>query len=224
MRPPQLFLIVGLLVSLTVGLPSSSRGLTLDQTERPSDHLTAAEVQSALGSPAKRHHTIFLDIGTMLTSEASNGTGHGSQMPGMDVYMPDSWLATKRDAAKKQYRSYLPDDQDTLRAMTVVARGIATGTTGGPECDSVTRVALISDKEGKLVVEAITEQDVTQTYQNAFGATASCSVVTAKFMLSDVTRVQSAANKGNFFIGVFYVGGSSKLYEVKAPYRKDLGL
>ncbi len=160
----------------------------------------------------------------MFSSELSNGTGHGAQLPGIDVYMPDSWIAAQRDFAKTQYLPYAPSDEDTLRAMTVIARGIATGTQGAPECDSVVRVALISDKAGSVVVEAVKRRDETNTYQNGFGAVASCSVVTAKFMLSDLARVQSAAKKGNFFIGVFYSDGSSKLYEVRPAYRKDLGL
>jgi hypothetical protein len=201
--------------------------LTLSLVPRSSgqqDRLTPDEIQSALQAPAKKHHTSFIDMGGMFGSEMSNGAGQGSQLPSIDVYMPDSWIATERDLARKQYRSYIPSDDDTLRAMTVVARGLATGTASGPHCDSVVRIALISDKAGSVVAEASKQLEVAQTFQNGFGAAVSCSVVTAKFMLSDLTRVRSAANKGNFFVGVFYSDGSSKLYEVKAVYRKDLGL
>lgn len=188
------------------------------------DHLNADEINSALQAPAKKHHTEFIDMRAVIGSEMSNGTGHGSELPSIDVYMPDSWIATQRDFAKKQYRGYVPTGDDTLRALTVVARGIATGTVSGPQCDSVVRLALISDKAGSVVAEAVNHQEVTKEYQNGFGASAACSVVTAKFMLSDLARVESAANRSNFFIGVFYSDGTSKLYEMKLPYRKDLGI
>ena len=71
---------------------------------------------------------------------------------------------------------------------------------------------------------ATSSDDVTKTWHNGFGASASCSVVTAKFMLSDVQRVQGLAKDGDFMIGVFYMDGSSKLYKVRKAYRKELGL
>jgi hypothetical protein len=54
-------------------------------------------------------------------------------------------------------------------------------------------------------------------------------VLSARFFLpggivKEVGQVQSSASKGNFPIGVFYSGGSSKLCEVKAAYRKELEL
>ena len=86
------------------------------------------------------------------------------------------------------------------------------------------RVALIANKGDSEAVEAVKSEDVTLAWHNGFGATASCSVVTAKFMLSDVQRIEAAAKGEDFIIGVFYGDGKAKLYTVKKQYRKDLGL
>jgi hypothetical protein len=195
------------------------------QKPAPQDYLTQSEIDGALKGIAKKHHTTFIDMASVFGNEFSNGAGHGAQLPTIDVYMPDAWIAFERDTAKSQYLHYAPasGEPDTLRAMTVTAYGLATGTTSGPACDSVRRVALIAGKDSDAV-EATSSNDVTKTWHNAFGASASCSVVTAKFMLSDVQRVQALAKDGDFIIGVFYTGGSSKLYKVKKQYRKDLGL
>jgi len=195
------------------------------QEAAPKGHLTQSEIEDALKSPAKKHHTKMIDMQSVFGSDLSNGSGHGAQLPSVDVYMPDARIAFQRDVAKSQYQHYAPasGDADTLRAMAVTAYGLATGTNSGPACDSVRRVALIAGKDSDAV-EATSSDDVTKTWHNAFGASASCSVVTAKFMLSDVQRVQALAKDEDFIIGVFYTGGSSKLYKVKKQYRKDLGL
>lgn len=108
--------------------------------------------------------------------------------------------------------------------MTVVAVGMIMGTSSGPSCDSVNRIALLADKEGSLVIEAAETDSATSSWHNGFGATASCRSATSKFMLTDLDKVRAAANKGQFIVAVFYDGGSKKLYTVKPYELKQLGL
>ncbi len=195
----------------------------LAQRPAPQDYLTQSDIEEALKAPAKKHHTKFIDMQSVFGNELSNGAGHGAQLPSIDVYMPDAWIALQRDIAKSQYLHYVPapGDADTLRAMTVTAYGLATGTSNGPSCDSVHRIALIANAHDAEAVEAVSFIDSTKEWHNAFGASASCSVVTAKFMLSDVQRVQALAKGGDFIVAVFYTGGPSKLYMVTAPGLSD---
>lgn len=208
MKRSLLMLIIVLV--LTDGLPAQD-----------ADHLSGAEIQAALQLSPKKHHAELIDMQTVF---AHTGSGQGKQLPKIEVFMPDAWIAFQREYAKKQYLKYEPTNEDTLRAMTIVASGMAIGTSSGPACDSVARIALISDKAGSVVVESLKNESQDSTWQNAFGAKATCVSVKAKFMLSEISRVQAAADKGQFTIAVFYAGGSSKMYKVKSYYLKDLGL
>jgi hypothetical protein len=183
-------------------------------------YLSDAEIQAALQSPGKKHHTNLIDMQTLF---ANTGTGHGKQIPQVDIYMPDAWIATQAKYAKSQYQKYDPAP-DSLRAITIVALGIVMGTNSGPSCDSVSRIALISDKEGEVVIEAAQTDSATSSWHNGFGATAACKSATSKFLLGDVEKVRAASKDGQFIVGVFYEGGSRKLYKVKKQYLKELGL
>jgi len=198
----------------------SSLFLAVMAVAQDTDYLTDAEIQSALQAPVKKHHTTLIDMGMVF---ANTGSGQGKQIPEVDIYMPDAWIAAQSGHAKSQYLKYDPKP-DSLKAITVVAVGIAMGTNSGPSCDSVNRIALLSDKNGDVVIEAAQTDSVTSTWHNGFGATASCKSVTSKFLLRDVDKLRAETKDGQFTVGVFYEGGSKKLYKVKTHYLKDLGL
>lgn len=185
-----------------------------------SDYLNDAEIQSALQGPVKKHHTELIDMQMVF---ANTGTGHGAQVPKVEIYMPDAWIASQAKLARSQYLKYDPKP-DSLRAITVVAFGMAIGSSSGPSCDSVNRIALLSDKSGDVVIEAAQTDSVTSTWHNGFGATASCKSATSKFLLRDLEKVRAATKDGQFTVAVFYEGGAKKLYTVKTYYLKDLGL
>jgi hypothetical protein len=184
------------------------------------EYLSDADVQAALQSTGKKHHTNLIDMQMLF---ANTGSGHGRQIPQIDIYMPDAWIATQAKYAKSQYQKYDPKP-DSLKAITVVAVGIVIGTNSGPSCDSVSRIALISDKEGGVVVEAVQTDSVSSSWHNGFGASAACKSATSKFLLGDLEKVRAASKDGQFIVGVFYEGGSRKLYTVKKQYLKELGL
>lgn len=186
------------------------------------DQLTDTEVQSAMHN--KTRHYVRLDdaMGGMLAAMAYNSSNVSDAY--VDVWMPETWLFSLAENSKHQYAQYKPTSDDTMRAITVSAMGLQAGTTSGPTCSSVTRIALISGKVGSVVAEAANSGSGNNTIQNGFGAQATCSFVTAKFLLSDVKRVKAAADRGEFFIGVFYANGSSKLYKVKERFQKTLEL
>ena len=138
------------------------------------------------------------------------------------IFTPIGWLNALNINAKNQYKSFQPDSDDTLRALTIVSKGCVNGTTAGPVCDSITRVALLSDKAGGVVVEAIKEASGDHSWHNGFGASTSCSTMVSRFSLADVQKVRN--NKGEFLIATF--GGSTllKVWTVKEKHVKKLGL
>jgi hypothetical protein len=184
-----------------------------------SDYLTPEEIRNALQGTSKQGHARMIDLQTAIFTEANRL----AQTPQLDIYMPQNWLALQGQIARQQYKQYVPSSDDALRAVTVVAYGgVFSG--GAPTCDSITRVILLSDKNGAVVVEATKAATFDTAWQNGFGARASCSSLIAKFAMDDVGRVASAAAKREFFIGVFAGAGLSKMYKVKAQYLKELGL
>jgi hypothetical protein len=63
---------------------------------------------------------------------------------------------------------------------------------------------LLSDKAGTVVVEAVSQQPIAETWRNGFGATSSCTSLISRFPLADVKKVQNA--KGEFMIATFKTG------------------
>lgn len=74
-----------------------------------------------------------------------------------------------------------------------------------------------------MVAEAVNQSLVSSSWGNAFGASASCDALVAKFAATDVRRVSSAAQKGEYFVGVFSGSTLLFMYKVKEKYLKDLG-
>ena len=124
--------------------------------------------------------------------------------------------------AKKQYLQYVPSEIDTQRVLTVLSNGCANGSPAGPVCDTITRVVLLSDKEGTATAEAVSQNPLTQSWQNGFGANASCSGLVSRFAMADVQRVRNS--KGEFLIATFNGATLLKIYTVKDKYVKELGI
>ena len=145
----------------------------------------------------------------------------GADTRSVPVYARGLAERAQRERAQ-QYLPFEPKPEDTLRALTIIAQGCASGTPAGPACDSITRVALLSDKGGKVVVEALASEPVTQAWQNGFGAHAACTNLAGRFAMSDVEKVRNS--KGEFLVATF--GGSQllKIYTVKQKDLKQLGL
>ncbi|MGA7929801.1 MAG: hypothetical protein WCA20_27885 [Candidatus Sulfotelmatobacter sp.] len=143
-------------------------------------------------------------------------------MPSETIFTPAGWLNAQSVNAKKQYLPFLPSPEDTLRVLTVISKGCANGTAAGPVCDTISRVALLSDKSGKVVVESISQRPLTQSWQNGYGASAACSALVSQFSLADVQKVRNA--KGEFLIATFNGAQLLKLYTAKEKHIRKLGL
>ena len=180
------------------------------------DHLSAAEISVAISAKPKIGFVELPDMGALLTSTCK------AQYPNELLYTPEGWVNALSISDKKQYLPFDPTPDDTLRALTVISRGCAAGTSAGPVCDSITRVALISDKGGSVVVEALSSKSVSATWQNVFGATAACTSLVSKFSMADVQRVRN--DKGEFLIATFSGATHLKTYTVKDRFIKKLGL
>jgi hypothetical protein len=70
----------------------------------------------------------------------------GAQMPSEAIFTPEGWINVQGALARKQYLPFRPGPDDTIRALRVISKGCANGSPAGPVCDSITRVALLSDK------------------------------------------------------------------------------
>ncbi len=145
-----------------------------------------------------------------------------AQIPEEFLYTPQGWVNTLSRLAKRQYLPFNPQPEDTLRAMTIVSQGCALGTPAGPSCDSITRVALLSDMSGTMVAEALDTHPIAKTWQNGFGATAACTNLVSKFSMADVQKVRNG--KGEFLIATFAGSTLLKTYTVKQRFIKKLGM
>ena len=183
---------------------------------RPDDHISADEVTAAL---AAKPNTGFVRIEDAGFSAPSRCNG---QMPSVSIFTPAGWINALGANARSQYRQFKPAFDDTLRALTIITRGCAGGTSSGPSCESVTRVALLSSVRGEKVAEAISNSPISSSWQNGFGATAACTSLLSKFMLADVQGVQDA--NGEFLVAVFDGSRRLKVYTVKQKHLKSLGM
>jgi hypothetical protein len=180
------------------------------------DHLSSDEIKTAASTPLGTGF-LWLQDGDFTTPTLCQ-----AQMPALFIYTPTAWLSTLSVNARKQYRQFEPTPEDTLRALTIISHGCANGTPAGPVCDSITRVVLISDTAGSKVAEAVESHPVSQSWQNGFGASAACSSLVSRFLLTDVERVRNS--KGEFFVATFDGPTRLKVYTVKQKHLKKLGM
>jgi hypothetical protein len=138
------------------------------------------------------------------------------------MFTPIGWLNAQNLIAKGQFLPFHPSPDDTLRALTIVSKGCASGTASGPVCDTISRAALLSDKAGTIVVESVTQRPIAKAWQNGYGASASCGALVSAFLLSDVQRVRNG--KGEFLIATFSGTQLLKIWTVKEKHTKKLAL
>jgi len=190
--------------------------LTSTAFTQSTDYLSPDEIKAAV-SDKPNSGFVYIQDGGFTTPSVCK-----AQMPGEFIYTPAGWLNALSIVAHKQYLQFEPKPEDALRALTIISQGCANGTPAGPVCDSITRVALLSDVHGKVVVEAVSNRPVSQAWQNGFGATATCSSLLSKFALSDVQKVRN--DRGEFLVATF--GGTTllKVYTVKEKHLKKLGM
>ena len=180
------------------------------------DHLSEAEVKAALTAKPNSGFAEIDDRGFSTPSRCA------AQMPSESIFTPIGWLNALSVNARRQFLSYNPSETDTLRVLTILSRGCANGTTAGPVCESITRVALLLDTHGEVVVEAISNGSISSTWQNGFGASTACSSLVSKSRMSDVAKVRN--KKGEFLIATFNGAQLLKIYTVKEKHLKSLGL
>jgi hypothetical protein len=180
------------------------------------DHLSDAEIAAAIAASPNSGFVFVEDMGFTTPSFCQ------AQMPSEAIFTPAGWLNAQSINAKKQYLPFHPTSDDTLRVLTVVSKGCANGTVAGPVCDTISRIARLSDKGGKVVVESISQHPLTQSWQNGCGASAACSALVSQFSLADVGKVRNA--KGVFLIATFNGTQLLKTYTVKEKHIKKPGL
>lgn len=190
-----------------------------------SEYLTPAELERAAQGGGKG---VTITAGSTMGQAfaASLANVNLAQFASIQLFTTESWTALSAQVAHRQYQQFNSaslSQEETLRGLIVVALGGAYGSTAGPQCNSVTRIALISDKGGAVVAEAINQEAASSSWSNAFGASASCNALVAKFAETDVQRVSAAAQKGEYFVGVFSGTNLLFMYKVKEKYLKDLG-
>ena len=194
-------------------------GVTSAQSPAPQtslDHLSEEEIKAAVNSKPGSGFVLIEDMGFSTPSNCQ------AQMPSEAIYTPAGWLNALSQGAKQQYLPFKPKENDTLKALTVISKGCASGTPSGPVCDSITRVAHLSDASGTTVVEAKLSYPLGSTWQNGYGAWTVCTSMVSKFSMEDVAKVRSA--KGEFLIVTFSGPTLLKRYTVKQKHIKALGL
>jgi hypothetical protein len=195
------------------------------QAPAQSEYLSAAELEGATRGGGKG---VTITAGSPMGQAfaASLANVNLAQYASIQLFTRESWIAFSAQLAHRQYQQFNPatlPQEETLRGLIVVALGGAYGSNAGPQCNSVTRIALISDKGGAVVAEPIDQESASSSWGNAFGATASCNALVAKFAEADVQRVSSAAQKGEYFVGVFSGSNLLFMYKVKEKFLKELG-
>jgi len=181
-----------------------------------SDHLSADEIRAATAAKSGTGTVYIQDAGFATPSLCQ------AQMPGEFIYTPEGRLNSLSAGARKQFLPFQPSEADTLRSMTIISQGCASGTAAGPVCDSITRVVLLSDPHGTLVVESTDSRPLSQAWQNGFGARAACSSLVSKFPMDRVRTVQN--KNGEFIVATFSGTQLLKLYTVKAKHLKSLDM
>jgi hypothetical protein len=184
------------------------------QTE-PLDHLTSDEIAAAVAAKP--------DSGFAMIFDNAWGTADcTAQLPSESIYTPAGWLNAKSQDAKRAFHPFQPSPDDTLHVLRVFSRGCVAGSNAGPTCDSITRVALLSDRNGSTTAEALSQFSASLSWQNGYGATASCGTLVTEFSMRDVAKVRQKS--GEFFIATFNGETLLKIYEVKEKYLKKLGI
>jgi hypothetical protein len=209
------------LASLPDAFPSESSPVSPAQA----NYLTPTELKAATQGGGKG---VTITAGSTLGQAfaASLAEVNLAQYASIQLFTTESWIAFRAHLAHQQYQQFdlaTLSPEETMRGLIVVALGGAYGTNAGPSCNSVTRIALISDKGGAQVAEAISQDSASSSWSNAFGASASCNALVAKFSATDVQRVASAAQQGEYFVGVFSGTNMLFMYKVKEKYLKELG-
>lgn len=74
---------------------------------------------------------------------------------------------------------------------------------------------------GKVVVEAISQNPLRQSWQDGYGASSVCSALVSQFALADLQKVANA--KGEFFIATFHRTQLLKAYMVKGKHIEKRG-
>lgn len=190
-----------------------------------SEYMTSSEVQEASqGNP----RWVTITAGSSLGQELVAGMADVNlvQEASIHLFTAQSWTAFSAQQLRRQYKQFTPSSlskAETMRGLTVVGFGAAYGSYAGPQCQSISRIALISGKSGEVVAEAVDQYPVPSTWANAFGASATCQALVARFAEKDVQRVAAAAKNGEYFVGVFSGDNGRFLYKVKKKFLKQLG-
>ena len=73
-------------------------------------------------------------------------------------------------------------------------------------------------------MESDSNENLDSSWHNAFGVSASCTALRARFSIDEVERVRKAAPKGEFLVAAFAGPTPLKIYKIKSAYLKSLGL
>ena len=176
-------------------------------------HLSDEQIKAAISGP---------EGGVVQFHDILSINGCKAQSREALVFSPAGLLWVLNASARKQFRPFQPTESETLNALTIFGKGCVGRTADGPVCESITRIVLLSDKHGTIVVEASKSEETPHVWQNEFGATSTCSSIMSKFAMDDVKKVQNA--NGEFFIAIFDKTAPLKIFEVKGKNLRTLGL
>jgi hypothetical protein len=191
----------------------------------PQQALSSDEVESAVAGNGADRWITLTDNRLVFAAALSGNYGSLAQSPSITILMPEAIITQHSRFARKQFLTYRPGPEETQRAVVIIAEGIALGSTSGPQCSSITRIAILSDRSGKAVAEADSSEATTENWQNGFGATSECLSLRARFSIIDVRRVKANAANGEFMVAVFYANvADPRVFKIKKRYLKKLGL
>ena len=188
-----------------------------------SEYMTPDEIREAAAGNPK---SVIITAGSSFGQELVAGMADVNLVQDASVHLftTQSWTAFSAQELHRQYREFTASNlskTETLRGLTVVGFGMAYGSYAGPQCASITRIALISDKSGEVVAEAADQDTVPSTWSNAFGASATCQALVVRFAEKDVQRVATASRNGEYFVAVFSGQNGRFLYKVKKKFLKQ---
>lgn len=99
------------------------------------DHLPDEEIAAAVTDSTDIGFSDAEDMGV------TNPNSCQAQMPSASVFTPTGWIRVQSQRTKRMHIPSHPTEEDTLRVLTIISKGRASGTSFLPVCDTINRVA-----------------------------------------------------------------------------------
>lgn len=177
------------------------------------EYLSPSEVSAAISAPPNSGFVFIEDVSFKLSLCQA-------QMPSIAIFTPAGWINALSQGAKQRLLDFTPKPEDTRRVLTIVSKGCV-GQTINDSMWSITRVVLLSTDHNRKI-EAAENHQLTNSWQNSYGASVTTANLVSKFSVDDLKKIQE--KNGEFAVATMNDTRITKIYTVKTKHLKKLGL